>query len=414
MNKKKLLLFGIPIVLILVGYTLFGNTADEDVAITTKVVMGDFVNEVIISGEAQSTSLKKINGPDDIRKFKLRDVKIQDLIPEGSLVKEGDYVGRLDPSEVNEQILDAQLNLETAQSKYTQEQLDTTLTLKQERTAIKDLLFDIQENKLELKQSIYEPPATIKKLEINIERLERDLKEKTEDYKIKEQKAMAKMVEVGTEVSKISKMLEELRNLQKSFTIHSDANGMVTYAKNWDGSKRKVGSSISMWDPAIATLPDLTKMESKTYANEVDIRKIKKDLPVIIGFDAFPDVTVKGTITNVANVGEEKRGSDIKLFQVLVNFDENNENVRPGMTTSNRILIHKEEEVLMVPLEAIFSQDSISFVYAKSGLSIDKKEIEMGESNLDVVIIKKGLNENDVVYLSKPDGLEEKDILSIN
>ncbi|MCK0136121.1 RND transporter [Arenibacter sp. S6351L] len=414
MNKKKLLLFGIPIVLILVGYTLFGNTADEDVAITTKVVKGEFVNEVIISGEAQSTSLKKINGPDDIRKFKLRDVKIQDLIPEGSLVKEGDYVGRLDPSEVNEQILDAQLNLETAQSKYTQEQLDTTLTLKQERTAIKDLLFDIQENKLELKQSIYEPPATIKKLEINIERLERDLKEKTEDYKIKEQKAMAKMVEVGTEVSKISKMLEELRNLQKSFTIHSDANGMVTYAKNWDGSKRKVGSSISMWDPAIATLPDLTKMESKTYANEVDIRKIKKDLPVIIGFDAFPDVTVKGTITNVANVGEEKRGSDIKLFQVLVNFDENNENVRPGMTTSNRILIHKEEEVLMIPLEAVFSQDSISFVYAKSGLSIDKKEIEMGESNLDVVIIKNGLNENEVVYLSKPEGLEEKGILSLN
>lgn len=309
MNKKKLLLFGIPVVLVLLGYTLFGNTADEDVAITTKVVKGAFLNEVIISGEAQSTSLKKINGPDDIRKFKLRDVKIQDLIPEGSLVKEGDYVGRLDPSEVNEQILDAQLNLETAQSKYTQEQLDTTLTLKQERTAIKDLLFDLQENRLELKQSIYEPPATIKKLEIGIERLERDLKEKTEDYKIKEQKAMAKMVEVGTEVSKISKMLDELRNLQKSFTIHSDANGMVTYAKNWDGSKRKVGSSISMWDPAIATLPDLTKMESKTYANEVDIRKIKKDLPVIIGFDAFPDVTVKGTITNVANVGEEKRGS---------------------------------------------------------------------------------------------------------
>ncbi|MEG3659299.1 efflux RND transporter periplasmic adaptor subunit [Arenibacter palladensis] len=413
MNKKKLLLFGIPVVLILVGYTLFGNTADEDVAITTKVVKGDFVNEVIISGEAQSTSLKKINAPEEIRKFKIN-VKIQDLIPEGSFVKEGDYVGRLDPSEVNEQILDAQLNLETAQSKYTQEQLDTTLTLKQERTIIKDLLFDIQENKLELKQSIYEPPATIKKLEINIERLERDLKEKTEDYKIKEQKAMAKMVEVGTEVSKIRKMLDELKDLQKSFTIHSDANGMVTYAKNWDGSKRKVGTSISSWDPAIATLPDLTKMESKTYANEVDIRKIKKDLPVIIGFDAFPDITLKGTITNVANVGEEKRGSDIKLFQVLVNFDENNENVRPGMTTSNRILIHKEEDVLMIPLDAVFSKDSISFVYTKSGLSIDKKEIEMGESNLDVVVIKKGLNENEVVYLSKPEGMEEKSILLLN
>ncbi len=413
MSKKKLLLLGIPVVLILLGYTLFGNNSDEDVAITTKVVKGQFTSEVIISGEAQSTSLKKINGPNDIRKFKLRDVKIQDLIPEGSVVKKGDYVGRLDPSEVNEQIIDAQLNLETAQSKYTQEQLDTTLTLKQERTAIKDLLFDIEENKLELKQSIYEPPATIKKLEINIERLERDLKEKKEDYQIKEQKAMAKMVEVGTEVSKIRKTLEELQNLQKSFTIHSDANGMVTYAKNWDGSKRKVGSSISMWDPAIATLPDLNKMESKTYANEVDIRKIKKDLPVIIGFDAFPDITLKGTVTNVANVGEVKRGSDIKLFQVLVNMDENNPNVRPGMTTSNRIIIHQEENVLMVPLEAIFSQDSISYVYAKSGLSISKKEVEMGDSNVDVVIIKHGVDENEVVYLSKPEGLEEKSIISL-
>ena len=93
MSKKKLLLLGIPVVLILLGYTLFGNNSDEDVAITTKVVKGQFTSEVIISGEAQSTSLKKINGPNDIRKFKLRDVKIQDLIPEGSVVKKGDYVG---------------------------------------------------------------------------------------------------------------------------------------------------------------------------------------------------------------------------------------------------------------------------------------------------------------------------------
>lgn len=414
MNKKRLLLIGIPILLLIVGYTMFGGSNDEDVAITSRVVKGDFSDEVIISGEAQSTSLKKINGPEDIRKFKLRDVKIQDLIPEGTIVKKGDYVGSLDPSGLNEQIIDARLNLETAESKYTQQQLDTTLTLKQERTAIKDLLFDIEENKLELKQSVYEPPATIKKLEINIERFERDLKEKKENYYIKKQKAIATMVEVGTEVSKIKKTLNELIELQKSFTIHSDANGMVTYAKNWDGTKRKVGSSISMWDPAIATLPDLTKMESKTYANEVDIRKIKKDLPVTIGFDAFPDITLKGIITSVANVGEKKRGSDIKLFQVLVNITETNENIRPGMTTSNRILIKKEKDVLMIPLEAVFSKDSISYVYTKTGLSIEKKQIEIGDANVDAVIVKKGLAENDVVYLSKPEGMEEKSITSIN
>ncbi|WP_420400757.1 efflux RND transporter periplasmic adaptor subunit [Flagellimonas sp.] len=410
MSRKKLFLIASPIVIVFLLYVFISDGSEGNSSVTTTVKKGVFLDEVIISGEAQSTSLKKINGPTDIRKYRLNNVKIQDLIPEGTVIKKGDYVGRLDPSELNGQIIDAQLNLENAQSKFTQEQLDTTLTLKQERTAIKDLEFTLAEDRLELERSIYEPPSTIKQLEIKIERAERDLKEKKEDYQIKKRKAIAKMVEVGTEVSKIQKQLEDLTTLQRSFTIHSDANGMVTYAKNWDGSKRTVGSNISPWDPTIATLPDLTKMESKTYANEVDIRKIIKEQEVTIGFDAFPDVTIKGIVTNVANVGEKKRGSDINLFQVLIKFNESNDNVRPGMTTSNRILIDKEEDVLTVPLEAIFSQDSISYVYAKSGLSIEKKEVELGSSNVDEVVIKNGLEENDIVYLSKPEGLDDKNI----
>lgn len=413
MNKKRILFIGIPVLLLILGYTFFTSNSEEEVSITTEVIKGEFLNEVIISGEAQSTSLKNIEGPSSLRKFRLNNIKIQDLIPEGSVIKEGDYVGRLDPSSVNEQIIDARLNLESAESKFTQEQLDTTLTLKQERTAIKDILFNIQEDSLELKQSIYESPVTIKQLEIKIERAERDLKEKKEDYFIKKRKAVAKMIEVGTEVSKIRTKLEGLIALQASFTIHSNASGMVTYAKNWNGSKKKVGSDISPWDLTIATLPDLTKMESKTYSNEVDIRKIKKDQKVSVGFDAFPDITIDGTVTNVANVGENKRGSDIKLFQVLIKLNESNSNIRPGMTTSNRILIDKEEDVLMIPLEAVFSKDSISYVYLDAGFSIDKKQIELGSANEDVVVVTKGLSEKDVVYLSKPEGMEEKSIAQI-
>ncbi|MFK5971773.1 MAG: HlyD family secretion protein [Flavobacteriaceae bacterium] len=247
-------------------------------------------------------------------------------------------------------------------------------------------------------------------MEIKIQRAERDIKEKKEDYSIIKRKAIAKMVEVGTEVSKIKAKLDGLINLQKSFTILSDANGMVIYAKTWNGTKKKVGSDVSPWDLTIATLPDLKKMESKTYSNEVDIRKIKKDLTVTVGFDAFPDITLEGVVTNVANVGENKTGSDIKLFQVLIKIKESNSNIRPGMTTSNRILIQKKENVLMIPLEAVFSQDSISYAYTKSGFSIDKKEIELGDSNEDVVIITNGLKEKDLVYLSKPEGMEEKSI----
>ena len=40
--------------------------------------------------------------------------------------------------------------------------------------------------------------------------------------------------------------------------------------------QKKVGSTISPWNPTTASIPDLTKMEFKTYKNEVVIRKVKK------------------------------------------------------------------------------------------------------------------------------------------
>ena len=415
MKKKKVLIFGFLILVIISTSSYFwSDSSNSNTNLTVKVNRGDFVSEVTTSGEAQSNSLKKINGPENLRKFKIRDIKIQDLIPEGTVIKEGDYVGRLDPSNVNEQIIDAKLNLETSISKYTQQQLDTTLNLKQERNSIKDLKFNIEEVELELQQSIYEPPASIRKLEINLEKLKRDLKERDENYQIKKKQANARMVEVGTEVSKIRNKLQDLNKLLKSFTIYSDSNGMLTYVKNWDGSKKKVGSTISPWDPSIANLPDLTKMESKTYANEVDIRKIKKDLKVKIGFDAFPEMQIDGIVTEVANVGEKKRGSDIKVFQVLIELKETNDNVRPGMTTSNIIITNEKKNVLSIPIEAIFSKDSISYVYAKSGFSVIKKQVELGDNNNDEVIIVNGLTEKDIVYLNKPDGYKDVTITTLN
>ncbi|XCF05745.1 RND transporter [Tamlana crocina] len=410
MTKKRIAVIVGLIIIPVLAYSFFSSSSDENVSITSKVVRGTFLNEVFISGEAQSTSSKEINGPSNAQRFGLYNIKIQDLVPEGTVVKKGDYIGKLDVSELNGKILDAQLNLEKAESRYIQQQLDTTLTLKQERTAIKDLLFKIEEYKLELSRSTYEPPATIRSLEINIEKTERDLKEKKADYSIKKSQANAKMIEVGTEVSKYKKQIDELMELQKEFTIFSDDEGMVTYVKEWNGTKKKVGSTISPWQPAIASLPDLTKMESKTYSNEVDIRKIKKGLTAKVGFDAFPDIELDGVVTEVANVGETKAGSDIKLFQVLIKLNGTSKNIRPGMTTSNRILTKQEEDVLMIPLEAIFSKDSISYAYVKSGLSIEKKQLELGLSNNEVIIVNKGLKEGDVVYLNQPEDLDDKSI----
>lgn len=400
---------GIFIVLLLFYLFAFDDNSENNTSLTTKVKRGEFKSEIIISGELQSTSSQNIKLPSGLRQQRIYQIKVQDLIPEGTLVKKGDYIGKLDPSGLNEKILDIQNDITREQSVFTRQQIDTTLTLKKERNAIKDLQFSVEEKEIELKQSSYESPTVIRQLELSLKKLQRNLNQKIEDYSIIKKKQQQLMIGVSTNLKKYNNQLKTMLDLQDKLTIVSEGEGMLTYVKSYR-STVQTGSEISTWNPAIAILPDLTKMESKTFSNEVDVRKIKKGLPVEIGFDAFPEMKIDGIVTSVANIGEKKQGSDIKLFQVLIKLNETNKNIRPGMTTSNKILSLKEEDVLTAPLESIFSKDSTAYVYKRSGLSVTKTEVILGESNDDVVIIKEGVNENDVVYLNKPNGYEKEPI----
>src|SRR5258708_11249644 len=145
-------------------------------------------------------------------------------------------------------------------------------------------------------------------------------------------------------------------------------DGMVIYQKDWDGKPIKAGSQINMWEPTVATLPDLTKMVSKTFVNEVDVRKVKTGQRVEIGLDAYPDKKLKGSVVQVANVGEQRPNSDAKVFEVRVEIEGTDPTLRPSMTTSNKIIANEMESALYVPLECLHNQyDSITFVYKKSG-----------------------------------------------
>jgi hypothetical protein len=73
----------------------------------------------------------------------------------------------------------------------------------------------------------------------------------------------------------------------------------------------------------------------------------------------------------------------------------------------------RKKDVLSLPLEAIFTKDSISYVYAKTGFSVLKKQVLLGDSNNDKIIITNGLKENEVVYLNKPEGYDDKEIKRI-
>ena len=99
----------------------------------------------------------------------------------------------------------------------------------------------------------------------------------------------------------------------------------------------------------------------------------------------------------------------------MVAVNESDTTLRPGMTTSNKVIAEVLEDVLFIPVEAVHSQgDSITYIIAKEGLNITKHEVRLGKSDSDEVVVLGGIEEGITVYLSDPSGIEEKPIKRIS
>ena len=218
------------------------------------------------------------------------------------------------------------------------------------------------------------------------------------------------MQEITASLSITKSKMQQLVDVMQQFTINAPEDGMVIYQREWNGKRKTVGSTIGAWDPTVATLPDLSVMLSKTYVNEVDIRKLKLNQKVDVNLDAYPEKKLTGKIVSIANVGEQNPKSDAKVFEVQIQISEKDTSLRPAMTTGNNIIIGKIPNSIYVPLECIHNDgDSLSYVYLKDGLSFIKKEVKTGEANEDNIVIKEGLKE-DMVYLSIPENNKDLEI----
>ncbi|MFC2150989.1 efflux RND transporter periplasmic adaptor subunit [Bacteroidota bacterium] len=406
--KKKYYIIIASIMLVIIIFLIFRpGKSDALKQLSVKVEKGEFEILVTTTGELQAKSSVDIMGPTELRNsrsIRIRNIKIQDLVAEGTVVDSGDYVGELDRSEVGTSLKDLEDELETMESQFLKTQLDTTMQLRELRDQLVNLKFTKEEKQIVLDQSKYEPPATIRQATIELEKSQRAFEQANDNYSLKVQQAEANMREASINLDQARRKVNELKNVIEKFTIYAPQSGMVIYKKEWSGQKRKVGSMINPWDLTVATLPDLSTMNSKTYVNEIDISKVKAGQEVRMGIDAFPEKKYTGQVIEVANIGEQLQNTDAKVFEVVIGVDQADSIMRPAMTTSNQIITNIYENVFFLPLEAIHNEDSLSYVYTKS----HKKQIIIpGETNENHIIIEQGVKEGDEVYLSVPENSEK-------
>ena len=115
-----------------------------------------------------------------------------------------------------------------------------------------------------------------------------------------------------------------------------------------------VGQTVaaSFQTPTLFTIAqDLTKMQIETNVDEADIGRIKTNQPVTFTVDAYPDMTFKGKVSEIRNAPTTVQ--NVVTYDVIVNVDNPDLKLKPGMTANVSIIIDDKKDILRVPNAAL-------------------------------------------------------------
>ena len=183
--------------------------------------------------------------------------------------------------------------------------------------------------------------------------------------------------------------------------------GQVVYAKESSRSGTEwmleEGTTVRE-NQVLLRLPDPNKMEVKALINEQSITLIKAGMPASIKVDALNNQTLTGKVTRVSQYAEQNgwmSASNIRKYAVNIKIENPPEVLKPGMNASVTIQTRRESGATMIPIQCIYGVQDKYFCLARSpGQGWETRTVEAGGDNSQVVVIRSGLKVGDEVVMN--------------
>ena len=157
----------------------------------------------------------------------------------------------------------------------------------------------------------------------------------------------------------------------------------------------------------IMSVANLNDMIIVAHINQADVIRLTQGQDVEVAVESVPGLEITGKIDRIAPQAVIKNGT--KGFAARVALKNIDSRVRPGMTAILNFPVSSAENVLSVPLSAIFTERNDRYVFVKDGESFVRRPVQVGLTDFFFAEIQQGLNEGEIVSLeqvvdSRPSG----------
>ena len=357
---KKFVIIAIIIAVLVAGFFIFRKTTKEEIKTPTpktNVTRGSISIRMEEAGEIQPKSIVSIQSRVSGRVIKL-------YVDENDFIRTGQHIADIEPD-------------------YNQAR--TMANIGNELRLAEIRLQDARRN-LEEGETLFE---NLFISQIEFQRLKDNLETAILDLDIAKQQAT---------------LIEDIETRDNVSRVYSTTTGTIIERRIEEGEMVQASTTSFGDGTVLMRVADLTNMVVNASISEVDISKISDGQRANIRIDAFPYDSFTGFISRIS--AQARTENNVKVFPIQIEIDQKDNRLRPGLSANVTILGEIREDILIIPIRAIFTdQMGNDIVYKVINDSIGPPtQIRTGINDFHRVEILFGLEEDDEVSLIEPRG----------
>jgi HlyD family secretion protein len=333
-------------------------------------------------------------------------LKVKQLVPEGTLVKQGDVILVFD---------DTSLNLELDGHRSTHRATDRRIDRTQLQSVIESGSIDVMKEVAELRLENAEA-FTIVDEEIfsRQEILETEVqKEEASETILFAQASLLLRGEffdieeriLDVEKRQVLGKIERVESSLGSLVLRAPLGGLILYKKNWRGSSVDVGDTL--WPGnVVMSIVDPAETALTAWVLEKDAAGVLVGAEASVTVDARSDREFRGHVKTVAEISRPiESGSPVKYTEVEIEISDGDPALlKPGMKGEARIVTGLIEDAVVVPRSALRGSPEEPYVLISSDGRSERRAVKPGRGDQVLVSIEDGLSGGERVLVgAEPD-----------
>lgn len=448
-KSHRVLLLGVVALCVLVGLPLIkrmllGNgTGDAGEPLLAAVESGEFIEEVVEPGEIESSRNVEIRC--EVQSRAVGGTAILELVPEGTYVKKGDLLAKLDDSTLQSDLLAQQIVVHNSHAFMIQAQADVEAAkaalkeyennlFRQEEDVLESAEFVAIENVRRAEEYLrysermaargYVSDTQLEADRFSVEKARKDLEvakarldilrkytrqRTTNKLQVDVETAEARLRSRESTFKLDTLRLEQIKDQISKCVIRAPGPGQVVYAN--DSRSRSPASDVLIGEgrtvrerQIMFRLPDARRMRVVAKINEARINRIKAGMPTRIKVDALPNQELEGKVSKVSEYPlppSSTLTAHIKEYATEIDILEPPGGLRSGMTAEVAIQVGRYANAIYVPLPAVFERKGRLFCLIQNlDLEFEAREVRIGAANDKFVVVRQGLGTNEHVVLN--------------